>query len=114
MGKSKGKSKQIKAGSAGDISALIEVPDAIAALDHRFVTRDWQMPTTPIPHRRMVRAAPDGWRTATIVLIVPAQSKELRHEDHPFSSYRFVGPWQRCGAGERGLGHEEVLGEPGE
>ena len=40
-------------------------------LDHRFVTRDWQMPTTPIPHRRMVRVAPNGWRTATMVLIVP-------------------------------------------
>jgi hypothetical protein len=43
----------------------------LPAVDHPFVTRDWQMPTTPIPHRRMVRVAPDGWRTATMVLIVP-------------------------------------------
>jgi len=43
-----------------------------------------------------------------------AQSREFRHEDHPFRSYRPLSPWQRCGAGERGLGHEEILGEPGE
>lgn len=41
-------------------------------------TQYWQMPTTTIPHRRMVRVASGGWRTATMALaVVPNQRSSV-------------------------------------
>jgi hypothetical protein len=62
---------RVKAGTEARRCQCPQPSVPLPAVDHPFVTRDWQMPTTPIPHGRMVRVAPVGWRTATMVLIVP-------------------------------------------
>jgi hypothetical protein len=79
------------------------------------LSRDRRLPSLFVTRVRspLLPVAEPDTCTARATTARCEDNKETDHEDHPFSSYRFVGPWQRCGAGERGLGHEEVLGGPG-